>query len=92
MYFYLGQETVINTKNIVGIFDLDNTSISKITKEYLTKAQQEERVVEVSKELPKSFVVYEENGVKTLYLTHLSAATLNKRANNSKFYIDRYNE
>lgn len=67
-------------RDIVGIFDLDNTTISKHTRFFLAKAQKENRVVNVSMELPKSFIVCSENGLEILYISQLSAATLIKRA------------
>ena len=82
MYLYLGQDTVIRTRDIIGIFDLDNTSISKLTRAYLARAQRENRVVEVTGELPKSFVVCSgRSGSLTVYLSQISPATLLKRAN-----------
>lgn len=80
MYLYLGQETVIPVNNIVAIFDLENTSTSRLTKKYLAAAQQSGQIVEVSNELPKSFIVCESGGVHTVYLSHISPATLKKRA------------
>lgn len=76
MYLYLGQDTVINTDKIIGIFDLDNTSISKETRGYLSAAQKSGRIVEVSADIPKSFVVCDES----VYLSQVSPATLKKRA------------
>lgn len=80
MYLYLGQETVINTNHIVGIFDLDNTSVSHITRAYLAAAQRSGQIVEVSPDIPKSFVVCEDSGGITVYLSQISPATLKKRA------------
>lgn len=83
MYLYLGQETVINTNDIIGIFDLDNTSVSRITKAYLAAAQKSGHIVEVSPEIPKSFVVCRGDGGTagtTVYLSQISPATLKKRA------------
>lgn len=81
MYLYLGENTVINTRQILGIFDLDNTTISPITREYLAEAQQKNRVFEVSYELPKSFVICQEDNEITVYLSQISPATLEKRLN-----------
>lgn len=80
MYLYLGQETVVGTGDIVGIFDLDNTSTSRLTKAYLGAAQKSGHVIEVSPELPKSFVVCERKGAHQVYLSQISTATLKKRA------------
>lgn len=80
MYLYLGQDTVINTGEIVGIFDLENTTMSRLTRAYLASAQENGQVVEVSAELPKSFVACECNGRRTVYLCQISPATLKKRS------------
>ena len=57
MYLFLGQETVVPLREIVGIFDMENTTVSKSTRDFLTEAEQQGEVVTVSDELPKSFVV-----------------------------------
>lgn len=76
MYLHLGQNTVITTDKIVGIFDIDNTTVSKKTRDYLSQAEKYGRVVYVSEELPKSFIVCED---KTIYITQISSSTLLKR-------------
>lgn len=80
MYLHLGQDTVVRTDSIIGVFDLDNTTVSKHTRAFLTKAQQEGRVVNVSAELPKSFILCAEEGVQRVYLSQLAPATLLKRS------------
>ena len=57
MYLHLGQECIIRTKEILGIFDLDSSTLSKHTRDYLARAEKEGRVVNVTAELPKSFIV-----------------------------------
>lgn len=79
MYLHLGGDTVIKTENIVGIFDIENTSISKHTKKYLSTVQKSKKVVNVSIELPKSFIVCCENRIETVYISQISTATLVKR-------------
>lgn len=80
MYLHLGQETVVRTDEVIGIFDLENTSISKITREFLTKAEKAKEVFNVTQEIPKSFVLCGTRKNKTVYITQISAATLKKRA------------
>jgi peroxiredoxin len=80
MYLHLGKETVITFDNIVGIFDLDNTTISKTTREYLNKAEKEKEVITVSTELPKSFIVCcEKEKKQKIYISQISSTTLLKR-------------
>ena len=57
MYLHLGQNTVITLDEIIGIFDLDNTTVSKKTRDYLASAEKKGKVNVVSSELPKSFIV-----------------------------------
>ena len=79
MYLHLGQNTVITHDEIVGIFDLDNTTVSKKTRDYLSKAEKEGRVSVVSMELPKSFIVCKEKSGQKVYLSQISTSTLLKR-------------
>lgn len=94
MFLHLGADVVINKKYIVAIMDLETTSVSKITKEYLKKATKENRVINISSEdLPKSYVITNENGEKKIYVSPISSQTLNKRANNKEYlYSTERNE
>ena len=86
MYLHLGQSTVITTKNLLGIFDMDNTTVMKSTRDYLTKAEKDGDVVNVSYELPKTFVVCTNgNNSKKVYITQIAPSTLLKRAKSEQF-------
>ena len=81
MYLHLGQDTVVKTESIVGIFDMDTSTVSKITRKYLSDCEKKGHVVNVSMELPKSFVLCseEDTGSFTLYISQISSSTLLKR-------------
>lgn len=64
MYLHLGNNTVVNSNEIIGIFDMDNTTVSKHTRKYLAQRTKNGEVVNVSLELPKSFVVCSSNNKK----------------------------
>ena len=84
MYLHLGQDTVITYSEILGIFDLEATTVSKATRDYLANATRCGRVVNVSTDLPKSFVVCRsEAGETTVYVSPISPSTLLKRSKNS---------
>ena len=100
MYLHLGQSVVVPHSDVIGIFDLDITSQSHLTRAFLTRAEQEKRVVNVSDELPKSFVLCQprrrQNGrltvrqkgkekLHTLYISQLASATLEGRAERNSF-------
>ena len=78
MYLSIGQDMAVRESSIIGIFDLDNTSTSYRTREFLSHAEQEGQVVPCD-DLPKSFVVTAEYGFPRIYLTEYNASTLEKR-------------
>ncbi len=78
MYLNIGGDLAVRDRSIIGIFDLDNTSVSKRTQEFLTRAEKEGQVVPCD-DLPKAFVLAEEYGMNRVYLTSLNASTLEKR-------------
>ena len=78
MYLSIGNDMAVREKSIIGIFDMDNTSTSKRTREFLNKSEREGEVVPCD-DLPKSFVLTAEYGLNRVYLTSLGSATLEKR-------------
>ena len=78
MYLSIGNDMAVRENSIIGIFDLDNTSTSRRTREFLEKAEQEGQVVPCD-DLPKSFVLTSEYGFSRVHLTALASATLEKR-------------
>ncbi len=78
MYLSIGNDMAVRDKSIIGIFDLDNTSVSKRTQLFLNKAEQEGQVVPCD-DLPKSFVLTAEYGLSRVYLTAYNTSTLEKR-------------
>lgn len=78
MYLNIGNDMAVRDRNIIGIFDMDNTSTSKRTREFLSNAEKEGQVVPCD-DLPKSFVLTAEYGMDRIYLTSLGSATLEKR-------------
>lgn len=84
MYLHLGQETVVRERDIIGIFDLDNTTVSRHTRKTLSEAEKGGRVINVTDDLPKTFVVTTPPKKKasdsTVYLCQLSTGTLKKRS------------
>ena len=58
MYLHVGNNKNIREKNIIGIFDTDNASMSAETRKYLVDAEKEGFLEAASVEIPKSFIVY----------------------------------
>ncbi|MBE7062620.1 MAG: DUF370 domain-containing protein [Clostridia bacterium] len=75
MYIHIGGETAVAKREIVGIMDMENTSTSRVTRDFLRKMEEEGKVITTSPDLPKSFVVTGEY----VYITPVTAQTLEKR-------------
>lgn len=80
MYIHLGLETEVEEKEIVGIFDLDTSTVSKKTREFLAKAEKRKEIISITNELPKSFILCNKKGKNTVYISQLMSSTLQKRA------------
>ena len=78
MYLHLGQDYVVHTRDIIGIFDIDTSSVAKHTRAFLRHAEEEGAVVTLSDELPKSFVVADFPD-DTVFISPISARTLQRR-------------
>ena len=89
MYLNLGQAFLIPEDNIIGIFDMDNTSWSFRTRIFLEEAEEEGRVIPVGDDLPRSFVLcHVGEGETAVYTSQLNTATLIKRAENNTFSLE----
>ena len=81
MYLHIGQNEILPDRRVIGIFDLDKCSYGKRTREYLAAAEKEGVVLDVSGEIPKSFVVCDHPYHRQIvYLSQLNSTTLQKRA------------
>lgn len=79
MYLHLGKDTVVNTKNILAILDLESTTLSRNTRDFLKIVEEEGFVRNVSEELPKTFVLCEVDGQSVIYITNISSKALSGR-------------
>ena len=80
MYLNIGQDTVINDKEILGIFDLDNTTVKQATRDYINTASKNGECKYVSLiELPKSFIVTTKGEKRNIYISPLNTSTIFKR-------------
>lgn len=80
MFLHIGGDVVIPTSSIIAIFDMDTTTISKDSKEFIKIAEEEGFISTIMEELPKSFIITEINKKSKIYLSPISSVTLLKRA------------
>lgn len=81
MFLHIGADVEIPLKNIIAICDMDSSTLSKGTREFLKVSEEEGFVTYIGHDIPKTFIVTENNGNSTVYLTSISSVTLSKRAN-----------
>ncbi|MBO5286867.1 MAG: DUF370 domain-containing protein [Clostridia bacterium] len=73
MYVHIGESKMIRKRDIVALFDLDSSTVSVHTRNYLSKAQREGRVITLGLDLPKSFILTRDNKV---YLSSLNTSSI----------------
>ncbi len=78
MYLSVGNDMAVRDTSIIGIFDMDNTSTSKRTREFLEQSEKEGLVIPCD-DLPKAFILTDEYGFRRVHLTSLNSRTLEKR-------------
>jgi len=79
MYLHIGNNYSVDVRDIVGIFDIENTTVEKCTKLLLERVEKEKKCIYTTYEMPKSFIVTMNEGRERVYISQLSAATLRKR-------------
>ena len=79
MFLHLGNDVVVPYRDVVAIYDMDTTTISKISREFLAAAEIGGLVENVSEELPKSYILCEKDKKKRIYVSPISSVTLHKR-------------
>ena len=79
MYLHIGNNYSVDIRDIIGIFDIENTTVEKCTKLLLDRAEKEHKCIYTTYEMPKSFIVTMNDGRERVYISQLSAATLRKR-------------
>lgn len=84
MYVHLGVDSVICCKDIIGIFDMDNTTVSKITRDTLSKAEKKGEVTTIGYDLPKSYIICSENKENKIYISPVTPTTLTRRIKQKK--------
>ena len=82
MLLNIGSNTVINRKEIIGIFDFDSATVKKQTVKFLKRAQDEGKVEQIGTDLPKSFILTKKGKKDKVYFTTLSTSALSGRIKN----------
>ena len=85
MYLNIGGDFSVRAESVIGVFDLDITSQSPRTREFLERAEKDGVVLDACDDIPKSFLVCDHPYHKQLvYISQLNTQTLQKRTENDQ--------
>lgn len=80
MFIHLGGDVVVPLNDIIAIMDIESSSISHNTKEFLQTAEDEGFIKKITNDNPKSFILSEKDNKTIIYLSPISSVTLQKRS------------
>lgn len=80
MYLHIGNNKMIKTGDIIGIFDSDTATVSKTTRGWLSAAEKRGELLSASGEVPKSIVLTGGRKNEKIYFSQLAPRTLCARA------------
>lgn len=84
MYIRVEENAVVLDKDIIGIFDMDNTTVSRLGRTFLPKAEKNGLIINQTDDLPKSFVVTSSEGKTEVLISSVSSKILANRTNVKK--------
>ena len=76
MFLFLGGDVSVRSDDVIGVFDIEECSVSRTTADYLNACQKKSLIVNVSEDIPKSFIVTSDH----TYISNVSHSTIVKRA------------
>ncbi len=79
MYLHIGNGVSVKEKDIIGIFDLDTSTISKVTKKFINKMSRDGNLEYTDSDLPRSFVFCSERKKFKVKLSRISSVGLRQR-------------
>ena len=59
MFIQIKKDKIMRLKDIIGVFDLDTSTVSGVTKSFLSKAEKNNKIAGINI-LPKSFILTKE--------------------------------
>ena len=78
MFLHIGSGEIIAEEDIIGIFDMDTSTVSKTTGKFLSAAEKNKKVIYTDSEIPKSFIVSKGKKEK-IFFSRISTSALKMR-------------
>ena len=85
MYLHIGNGKSVKKKDIIGIFDLDTSTVTKTGKDFINKHERRGEVEYDDDDLPRSFVLVEDNKKYKVMLSRISSKGLTQRATEQNY-------
>ena len=85
MYLHIGNGKSVKKKNVIGIFDLDTSTVTKTGKDFINKSERRGEVEYDDDDLPRSFVLVEDNKKYKVMLSRISSKGLTQRATEQNY-------
>lgn len=79
MHMHIGGDTAVDMRDVVAVFDMDNTTVTKRGREFLARAGKRGEITDITEDLPKSYIITEAKGVRRVYISSLAPHTIVKR-------------
>ena len=86
MYFHIGNGVTVKKKDVIGVFDLDTSTVSAITRKYVNKNEKEGKLSYSDSDLPRTFILVEEKGEYKIKLSRISTQGIKARAEGNDIY------
>lgn len=87
LFLHIGNDVVVRSEDIIAVFDMDNTTVSKHSREFLANVQKSKQVVDICEDLPKSYIVTNYEGQTKVYISSVASQTIYKRSGLNKMII-----
>ena len=84
LFLHIGNDVVVRSRDVIGVFDMDNTTISSKSRAFLSETQKKNEVINICDDLPKSYILTNFEDKNSLYISSVSTQTISKRANSNK--------
>ena len=79
MYVHIGKDVIINSKNIIAIFDIKTLEKKNSLENICKNLKISDNIIDVSEDNKKTLILVNENSKTKGYISNISSITLGKR-------------
>ena len=79
MYVHIGKDLIINSENIIGIFDIETLEKKNSLENICKNLNISDKIIDVSDENKKSLILVKIKNETKGYISNISSVTLGKR-------------